>query len=68
MNTQNTPDYYLVKVTKNKDEFFEVYKDEMQAIRTAEQYYNLSNHKKYDVFFVEVKAVIITRPILHRSK
>jgi hypothetical protein len=68
MTKQNTPDYYLLKVTKNEKEFFEVYKDEIEAIRTAEKYYNLSNHKKYDVFFVEVKAITITRPILHRSK
>jgi len=74
MNKQKTPDYYLLKLTKRKidceekEEFFEVYKNELEAIRAAEIYYNMSNLKKYDVFFVEVKAVAITRPILHRSK
>jgi hypothetical protein len=72
--TQKTPDYYLLKLTKrkidceDKEEFFEVYKNEMEAVIAAEHYYNLSNLKKYDVFFVEVKAVTITHPILHRSK
>jgi hypothetical protein len=56
--------YFLLKVTKGENVFFEVHETEEQAIRTAEQYYHFTPSK----IIVEIKEVKETRPIFHKSK